>query len=88
MLEFALGLPPEQFQRGGCSRLLMRRALRTVLPPVVCWHLKETDPARADAVRAAFVAALPTIHERLRTLSTPPTRARLAMWIWRVCSPT
>ena len=76
VLEFALGLPPEQFQRGGCSRLLMRRALRTVLPPVVCWHLKEADPARADAVRSAFVAALPTIHERLRTLSTPPTRAR------------
>ena len=76
VLEFALGLPPGQFQRGGCSRLLMRRALRTVLPPEVCWHPKKADPARADPIRDALVAALPTIGERLRARTTPPERAR------------
>ena len=76
VLEFVLGLPPEQFPCDGLSRLLMRRALRTVLPPEVCWNIKKADPARADAVRDALVAALPAINEVLAARSTPPARAR------------
>ena len=76
VLEFALGLPPEQFQRGRWDRLPMRRALRTVLPPEVCWNTKKADPARADAVLDAFIAALPAIREQLVDRITPPARAR------------
>ena len=75
MLEFALGLPPEQFQRGPASRLLMRRALRSVLPAEVCWHASKADPARADALRDAQVLALPAIGEKLRARTTRPVRA-------------
>ena len=76
VLEFALGLPPEQFQHGGGTRLLMRRALRTVLPPEVCWHVSKADPAVADAVQDALVAALPAIGKQLSARRTPPARAR------------
>lgn len=76
VLEFVLGLPPDQFAHGGRSRLLMRRALRTVLPPEVCWHVSKADPAVADAVQDALVAALPAIGKQLSARGTPPKRAR------------
>ena len=76
VLEFALGLPPEQFQRGGHSRLLMRRALLEVLPPEVCWHTSKADPARTDPLLDAQVQALPAIGEELMARTTPPARAR------------
>ena len=76
VLEFACGLPAEQFQRGSCSRLLMRRALRTVLPPEVCSNTSKADPACADAADDALVATLPAIGEQLAARSTPPARAR------------
>ena len=76
ILEFALGLPPEQFQRGGWSRLLMRRALRTVLPAEVCWYASKADPARVDALREAQALALPAIGEELAARVPPPSRAR------------
>ena len=65
ILEFALGLPPAQFRRGRWSRWLMRHALRTVLPPEVCWHASKEDPARFEAMRAAFFGAVPAIREEL-----------------------
>ena len=74
LLEFALGLPPEQFRRGEERRLLMRNAMRTVLPPEVCWHRSKLDPARNDAMVDAFCAALPAIRAQLA--ARPPRRAR------------
>ena len=65
LLEFALGLPPEQFRRGEARRLLMRNAMRTVLRPEVCWHRSKLDPARNDAMVDAFCAALPAIRAQL-----------------------
>ena len=62
--------------RGRCSRLLMRRALRTVLPPEVCSNTSKADPACADAADDALAAALPAIGEQLAARSTPPARAR------------
>ena len=76
VLEFALGLPPEQFQRGGHSRLLMRRALREVLPAEVCSHTSKADPAHTDALLDAQALALPAIGEALAARTTPPARAR------------
>ena len=43
LLEFALGLPPEQFRRGRWSRWLMRHAGQSLLPPDVCWRLAKDD---------------------------------------------
>ena len=70
LLEFALGLPPERFQRGEWHRWLMRHGLRTVLPPEVCWHRGKRDPARSEPLIDAWCAALPTIRQRLAA-STP-----------------
>ena len=74
LLEFALGLPPEQFRRPGHSRWLMRHALRTVLPPEVCRSRSKADPARSDPVMEAIVKALPAVRRRLagRTPSRAP----------------
>ena len=43
LLEFALGLPSEQFRRGKWSRWLMRHAGQSLLPPDVCWRLAKAD---------------------------------------------
>ena len=75
LLEFVLGLPPEQFQCGRWSRLLMRRALRTVLPAEVCWHTSKVEPARVDALLHAQALALPAIGKELAARATPPSRA-------------
>ena len=73
VLEFALGLPPAQFRRGRWRRWLMRQALRTVLPSEVCWHASKEDPARFEAMRAAFFGAVPAIREELAAAA--PSRA-------------
>ena len=54
VLEFALGLPPEQYRRGRWGRWLMRHALDPVLPPEVCWNPSKRDPARFESIRDAF----------------------------------
>ena len=87
LLEFALGLPPEQFRRGRWGRWLMRHALGAalpgappdtssdpVLPPEVCWHSDKADPARTDALHDAFAGALPALRREI--LSRTPSRAR------------
>ena len=43
LLEFALGLPSEQFRRGKWSRWLMRHAGQSLLPRDVCWRLDKDD---------------------------------------------
>ena len=73
LLEFVLGLPPEQFVRGKERRWLMRNALRSVLPPEVCWHRSKLDPARCEAMIDAFCAAMPAIRRGLA--ARPPRRA-------------
>ena len=65
LLEFALGLPPEQFRRGRWGRWLMRYGLRAVLPPEVCWNRSKAFPARVESVDEAFVGAIPTIRQML-----------------------
>ena len=73
LLEFALGLPPEQFRRGSWGRWLFRRSLRTVLPPAVCWNVNKTDPARSEPLIDAFVEQFPRIREMLAART--PSRA-------------
>ena len=76
LLEFALGLPPEQFLRGKWNRWLMRHALRDVLPPSIRWNQSKHDPARYDPLFDAFAEALPLVRRRLEARDVPPSRAR------------
>ena len=87
LLEFALGLPPEQFRRGRWNRWLMRHALGAalrgappgtsadgpVLPPEICWNRSKADLARVDAALDAFAEALPVLRRELRRRA--PARA-------------
>ena len=76
LLEFALGLPPEQFLRGQWNRWLMRHALRGVLPTSILWERSKNDPARFDPMFNAFAEALPLVRQRLEALAAPPSRAQ------------
>lgn len=73
LVAFVLGLPPEQFRRGKCARWLFRHAMRTVLPPEVCWNVQKRDPARSEPLVGALVAQFPTIRALL--VAQPPSRA-------------
>ena len=76
VLEFALGLPHEQFRHGKLGRWLMRRAFDSVLPAEVCRHSGKADPARVEAMDDAFAEALPMVRRELVACATPPPRAR------------
>jgi asparagine synthase (glutamine-hydrolysing) len=76
VLEFALGMPPEQYRRGRWSRWLMRRALDPVLPPEVCWNADKRDPARFEPLRDTFMESLPGLRHLIEERPTPPSRAR------------
>ena len=75
LLEFVLGLPPEQFRHGKRGRWLMHRAFDPVLPEVF-WNPVKTDPARVEALIDAFAEALPTVRRELTARAAPPPRAR------------
>lgn len=91
LLEFALGLPAEQFRRGKWSRWLMRHALGTlpagettsrapnenaVLPPEICWNPSKEDPARQEPLMDAFAEALPAVRKALAAPDMRPSRSR------------
>ena len=83
LLEFALGLPPEQFCRRGQRRWLMRHAFGgmpsgagAALPPEVCWHADKAEPARHGALCDAVAGALPAVRRALAARAAPPSRAR------------
>ena len=76
LLEFVLGLPPEQFRHGKLGRWLMRRTFDSMLPPQVCWNLSKSDPARIEALQDAFAETLPMVHRELAARATPPLRSR------------
>jgi asparagine synthase (glutamine-hydrolysing) len=76
VLEFAVGLPPEQFRRGRWSRWLMRRALDPVLPPEVCWKADKADPPQFESTREALTEALVRSREIIREREAVLSRAR------------
>ena len=75
LLEFALGLPPEQFRRGSWNRWLMRRSLGSILPAAVQWSRTKQDPVRFAAYRDRFAEALVEARAILDARSTPPSRS-------------
>ena len=54
----------------------MRRALRSILPSVVCWQEnKAADPARMTSTLDAFADALPLVRRGLEVRVAPPARS-------------
>ena len=79
LLELALGLPSEQFLRGGCNRWLMRHAGQSLLPPDACWRLAKDD-ARLYIEQSVDIheeVVLPAILQALEAgAAASPTRMR------------
>ena len=75
LLEFALGLPPEQFWRGNTGRWLMRHAAQSLLPPDCCRRLTKDDARLmldiSDETEVLFV-----IRRALEAGSAAMTRTR------------
>ena len=71
LLEFTLGLPPEQFLRGKWSRWLMRHAMQGVLPSHLCWSIDAADPTRYGACLESFTDALPALRRLLEAPEAP-----------------
>ena len=76
VLEFALGLPAEQFRRAGQGRWLMRYSLRSLLPAEVWGNRDKSDPSRSRARRHAVSGALSVVRGILDSRLAPPSRAR------------
>ena len=78
LLEFALGLPSEQFLRGGWSRWLMRHAGQSLLPPDACWHLTKDDaPLMFRRPGDVYVEeVLPAVLRALEAGAASSTRAQ------------
>ena len=76
LLEFALGLPPEQFRRGRWDRWLMRYALRSVLPSAICWNQNKADPARFEPVQKTIARAFPTLRQEIAARAETMSRGR------------
>ena len=75
VLEFAVGLPPEQFRRGRWDRWLMRHAVSRIVPPGVCWNEDKRDPVRSAANRDPLREARSVVRELLVARSAPPSRS-------------
>ena len=76
LLEFALGLPPEQFRRGGAGRWLMRHAAQSLLPSDCCWRLSKGDSRlRIDVTEDVEARVSLTVRRALEAGFAPPTRA-------------
>ena len=87
LVEFALGLPPEQFHRGRWTRWLMRHGLREVLPRDVRWNRSKVDPARIEMAADAKLRVLPTVR-RLLTERTPSRACYVDMpGLWEELEP-
>ena len=76
VLEFALGLPPEQYRRGRWSRWIMRRALDPILPPQVCWNPSKEDLPRSVRLGKVVAEARPVVHGIIEEGLTPLHRSR------------
>ena len=76
LLEYALGLPAEQFRRRPSNRWLMRHALRSVLPPEICWRRNKSSPAQGEPAVEAFIGAFPVLRQEIAARAETMSRAR------------
>lgn len=80
LIEFCLHVPPDQHQRGGWGRYLIRRATEGVLPPAIQWSRDKSDSPVPDFQRRV-IRQRAALEERVDWLATYPnvaTRINLA----------
>ncbi len=58
VVEFALGIPVEQYRKGGIGRFIFRSAVSDILPQDICWGNLKMEPARVAAFEAAQLEAV------------------------------
>ena len=75
VMEFALGVPEDEYANTEYDRLLFRRATASILPESVIWRKNQSEPARTATLEAAIREALAEIGSDLRTRRTQPRRA-------------
>ena len=59
VLEFGLGIPPDQFFKRGWKRYLFRRSMENILPADLQWNKAKDDPALFAAARECRDLAIP-----------------------------
>jgi hypothetical protein len=74
LLEFVVGVPPEQFIGRGTTRWLMRNALQGILPTEVLQNTDKRDPIRSRHLRSVVHAALSDLGPRLDSEAIAPAR--------------
>ena len=75
LLEFALGLSPEQFRRGRWGRWLMRYALQSVLPSEICWRQDKSTSAMSEPLQKTLIKAFPTLRQEIAARAETMSRA-------------
>lgn len=70
LLEFALGLPPEQFLRGKTNRWIARKAFAKILPEEVRTYSDKRDINRTDALRNVLSLTTSRLANSLPTTSS------------------
>lgn len=76
VLEFAAGLPAEQFVRGRWTRWLMRKSAERLLPNVLCWHTDKSEPVRFPATLRTIQHVLAKVGEGLTAARELPPRSQ------------
>ena len=76
LMEFVVGLPPEQFVRGKWKRWIMRKTVEQIVPPEVCWNSSKDEPLRVEQTFAAVYEALGAAHREITEMKELPERAK------------
>lgn len=75
LLEFALGLPPNQYVRGPWKRWLMRTMCSRILPDTIAWNQDKSDTVRVASIRQVMRAGVALAGARLASHATPVSRS-------------
>lgn len=75
VLEFVLGLPPDQFRHGKIGRLLIRNAMKGILPEDVRMNQRKDEPHAVSILREACGGALTQVGQTLASRDELPSRA-------------
>lgn len=75
LMEFAIGLPPEQFVRGKWRRWIMRKTVENILPAKVCWNQSKDEPVLFEQFYASLYPAFAAARQQIMAANEPPSRA-------------
>lgn len=76
IMEFALAIPGNQFQRGKWNRWIFRNSMRDILPPEVCWNQSKLEVERVRAAYEPFAAMVERYRNELRSGQLTPERSK------------